>query len=192
MKIIIFNGPPGSGKDTAVEYAQKIYAAALPFSFKRKLIEITITIFGIQRDVWDSWYTREGKEIPREELGGLSCRSALIYVSEEVIKPAFGKDYFGQQEALFISQALDKDYKIAMCSDGGFVEETIPLIERFGLENIYVVYLYRDNFSFKNDSRKYLPEEMFCRDNIRRIYNNYTMDYLYSAVKYVIKDIIKK
>ena len=38
---------------------------------------------------------RDVKERPETSLNGFSRRSALLHVSEEAIKPVFGKDYFG-------------------------------------------------------------------------------------------------
>ena len=45
---------------------------------------------------WEELYTRENKEIPTPKLNGLSPRQAIIHMSEEVIKPNFGKDYIGK------------------------------------------------------------------------------------------------
>ena len=190
MKILIFNAPPGAGKDQCVQFAQEIIPDSLHFSFKRKLVELTQSIYNIPKSTWDSWYTREGKEIVRKELQGLSCRQALIRVSEEVIKPAFGKDYFGRQEADSLASALPKDYKIAVCSDGGFSEETKPLIDKFGIENMNVVYIFRDGCSFSNDSRSYLPNSLFLKKNTFAIDNNGSLDDLKAKVKKIIIQIV--
>src|SRR5690606_22164932 len=127
MKIIIFNSPPNAGKDEAVRYLVREYGV-FPFSFKNRLKQITLQIYGIDEAVWDSWYTREGKEIPRPELDGKSCREAFIHVSEVIIKPNFGKDYFGRVEARRIHSIAQGKGMVAACSDGGFNEEIEPFL----------------------------------------------------------------
>lgn len=154
-KVIIHNGPPSSGKDVAsttiTKYLNHQGVHARHEEFKGQLFRLTRAIYGIPVDVWDKWYTREGKELPREELGGLSCRGALIHVSEDVIKPNFGKKYFGEFAAKY-------DADVVSFSDGGFVDEIYPLIEKYGRENVLVVRIHREGYTFEGDSRSYLPD----------------------------------
>jgi hypothetical protein len=154
-KVIIFNGPPDSGKDIAAKESKSHLIAhnvhAEHHEFKGQLFKLTKVIYCISDELWDSWYTREGKEIPRPELNGLSCRGALIHTSEKVIKPIFGDEYFGEFAAKY-------DAPVVVFSDGGFVSELYPLIEKHGFDNIAVVRIYRDGCNFNIDSRDYLPD----------------------------------
>lgn len=154
-KVIIFNGAPECGKDIAAtavaEYLQDILQKATHCEFKGQLIRLTKMIFGISDQQWDEWYTRDGKEIPRAELGGRSARGALIFVSEVVMKPNLGLGYFGEFAAKYEGDIL-------VFSDGGFVSELQPMIDIHGFENIAVVRVRRDGCSFANDSRDYLPD----------------------------------
>ena len=107
--IILFNGPPGSGKDLAADWFKKKGFKHL--SFKYQLFKETIKYF----DVDEAWFmegynNREIKEIPSTLLGNMSRREAMIYVSEKVIKPKRGLDYFGNLVADEID--LMKDYCI--------------------------------------------------------------------------------
>jgi hypothetical protein len=95
---------------------------------------------------------RDEKEIPRDQLGGRSPRQALIYVSEEVVKPAFGQDYFGRYAAQRLTPGA-----LHIFSDGGFIKEIQPVIDAVGPENLLLVQLHRDGFSFEGDSRRYIP-----------------------------------
>lgn len=61
---------------------------------------------------------RSVKEVPHIDLGHMSCREAMIYVSETIVKPKRGLDFFGNQVANEID--LNKNYAI---SDGGFVDD---------------------------------------------------------------------
>ena len=100
---IIFNGPPGSGKDTACEYLHRAYQARY-LSFKQELYNIAATVAGVSLKLMVSLATdRSTKEVPNKlfVLGGVqvSPRNWLIYVSENVVKPLLGSDYFGKQAA---------------------------------------------------------------------------------------------
>jgi len=147
--IILFNGPPGAGKDLAANYFKSKGFKHL--SFKYQLFKETISYFNVD-EKWfmDGYNNRETKELPSSLLGHMSRREAMIYVSEEVIKPRRGPDYFGNLVANEID--LTKDYCI---SDGGFIEELIPVINKVGTNNFVLVQLTRDGCDYSADSRRY-------------------------------------
>ena len=98
--IVIFNGPPGAGKDEACLFFQTIGYKHL--SFKEELFKETFKFFGVSKEWFMNDYNnRSVKEMPVEELKidgvAVSRRDAMIYVSEEYVKPKFGNDYFGKQ-----------------------------------------------------------------------------------------------
>lgn len=147
--IILFNGPPGAGKDISADYFKQYGFKHL--SFKYQLFKETIKYF----DVSEQWFmngynNRSEKEIPSALLGHMSRREAMIYVSEEVIKPKKGLDYFGNLVADEID--LEKNYAI---SDGGFVHELLPVVQKVGTENFVLVQLTREGHDFSADSRRY-------------------------------------
>jgi hypothetical protein len=147
--IIIFNGPPGSGKDEAASYFKQ--RGFKHVSFKHVLFKETIEYFGVPRDWFMQNYNdRKIKERPEKALRGFSRREALIHVSEEVIKPVEGLDFFGRCVANEIEEG--KDYAI---SDGGFIEELTPIINKIGTGNIVLVQLTRDGCDYSTDSRRY-------------------------------------
>lgn len=148
--IIIFNGPPGSGKDEAALYFKR--RGFKHVSFKYVLFKETVDYFGVSHDWFmkDYYSDRKVKETPEKALKGMSRREALIHVSEEVIKPVEGLDFFGRCVAEEIEAG--KDYAI---SDGGFVEELTPIINKIGTENIVLVQLTREGCDYSTDSRRY-------------------------------------
>ena len=149
--IIVFNGPPGSGKDEACRFL----VSQLGFkslSFKYQLFLETFKLFGVPEEWFmDGYDDREIKERPEERLGGKSRRQALIHTSEDVLKPKFGKEVFGLQAAKQINSVNDYCF-----SDCGFSEELQPVINTAGAKNIRLVQLFRDGCSFANDSRRYV------------------------------------
>jgi hypothetical protein len=151
MKYIIFNGPPGSGKDEACHFLKTNYGYK-HLQFKDQLFIETAKYYNVSLDWFlDGYDNRTIKETPTNELNGLSRRDALIHVSEDIIKPKFGKDYFGIKTAEVIDGVSSYCF-----SDGGFVEEVHPLINTVGQENICIVQLIRSGCSFSSDSRNYI------------------------------------
>lgn len=188
-KVVVFNVPPGSGKDEA---CKDLCLSMLPDSsgkylkvnhkeFKSKLFSITREIFSVSKDEWDEHYTRELKEIPWNKLNGLSPRQALIFVSEDIIKPNFSKLYFGES----LAKSLDEGVNVI--SDGGFDDEMIPIIQAVGKENILIIKIKRDGCSFEGDSRSYLNTDKL---GIMETWidNNDSLDVFFKNVTDTIQD----
>lgn len=185
-KIILFNGPPSSGKDVASLYLFKKYNV-LHCSFKRKLIHLTQILLDITPTEWHYWY--QDKEKPREELNDLSCRQALIKVSEEMVKPVMGKDFWGRSEANWLKRNLHRD-QIAVFSDAGFDEEVVPIVKAFGEKNVHIIKIIREGCSYENDSRKYLSENLLPTENYYTVENNGTLEEFYQNVNNLYDYII--
>ena len=153
--IVLFNGPPGTGKDVCADYVRNKFGFK-KLSFKTKLFECTADQFGVCLEWFMKDYdNRVLKETPMQELKGYSRRQALIYTSEEVIKPAHGKSYFGK----ICANEIMFNPKLNYCfSDCGFYEEFTPLINTG--EQIIIVQLTRDGCDFLNDSRRYLEGDL--------------------------------
>ena len=162
--IVIFNGPPGSGKDEAASLFKEQFGFD-NLSFKYQLFKQTMKHFEVNEEWFMEGYNnREIKEKQEHALNGMSRREAMIHVSEDIIKPKEGKDYFGRMVAEEIEE--DKNYAIA---DGGFVEELIPLIEKVGAENIVLVQLTRFGHDYSSDSRRYFNGKLFKEYTINGI-----------------------
>jgi hypothetical protein len=153
-KIIFFNGPPGSGKDTAVEalgLTRSSFADDLKDRFDRA--------FGITE-------RPEGadKDLPLPfPFEGVTYRQGLIAFSEKLMKPLFGEDIFGK---LLLTEIIDYEALLEIesgenvlligISDSGFAPEGRVLTEHYGKENCCVVQLWREGKDFSKDSRGYI------------------------------------
>lgn len=176
--IVLFNGPPRSGKDAGADYFKKNYGWK-HLSFKYQLYKETCNYFGCDYEWFMERYDdRSVKEVPHVDLGHMSCREAMIYVSEQIVKPKRGLDYFGQLVANEID--LTKDYAI---SDGGFVDELIPVVEKVGSKNFVLVQLTRDGEDYSSDSRRYFQGS--------RIEHEYVLGNKYTEIdnKYVLPQV---
>lgn len=151
-KVVILNGPPSSGKDTLTDEMVKYYADNnIPchhLRFKTKLYDLVQCVYSLTDE--DMQHLKINKEVPNTKLDGLSFRQSLIKVSEEVIKPNYGKNYFGISAAKAVKPGIN------IFSDGGFNEELDDLVKKVGTTNIILVRLYRQETSFEGDSRTYI------------------------------------
>ena len=152
-KVIILNAPPGAGKDTIGALLEKTARQhVVTMSFKEPMFNIALAMLGkeLYRQFLLAYNDREQKEKPQAFLNGKSPREFMIWISEDVIKPQFGEQYFGLQ---FAMKAREYPYDI-ICTDGGFPEEIKPLISA-GLD-AHICRLHRAGFTFEGDSRDYI------------------------------------
>ena len=149
FQTIIFNGPPNSGKDEAAAYVEKTLGAHR-MQFKQHLFELAFVMFNVSPgEFFELYDNRETKEVPTCLLNGFSPRNALIYVSETVMKPNFGMDYFGR------IAAEQMEYGVNVFSDGGFVEEIDPVYTQSD-GRLLIVRLHRPGCDYSLDSRNYI------------------------------------
>ncbi len=195
-RIILGNGPIKVGKDEAILHLIRKGFDLKKRECKDKLHELTMMMFNVKPEVyWSIYNNRETKEVPmemfkisqkqffvlganhipgillRDNTEWLSVREAMIYVSEVVCKPAFGKDYFGQVRA----DNVDEYGGLYFDGSTGFTEELPPLIEKVGQENILLLRIYRPGYEYStNDSRGYIPDGVL--HNTIDVHNTGTFD----------------
>jgi len=182
--IVIFNGPPGSGKDEAASLFKETFGFQ-NLSFKYQLFKETIAHFEVDKEWFMEGYdNREVKEKKEFALNEMSRREAMIHVSEDIVKPKKGLDYFGRMVAEEIEEG--KHYAIA---DGGFVEELEPLIEKVGADNIVLVQITREGHDYSTDSRRYFNGRLYKEFTIGHetpIDNAYVLDESFDIKTYRI------
>ena len=113
-------------------------------------------------------------------LGYYSSREALIHVSENIVKPKQGNDFYGRK---LVERVEASSERYVFVADGGFNSEIVPLLEAG--YNVYIVQLERNGATFENDSRKLLTEDDFKEyNNIKfiKMYNNGSLDDLYKTI----------
>lgn len=156
--ILILNGPPRCGKDTLADALREAFSwqkVEFKAALRRDLCELFNTTAGVLR----IWETR--KETPTlaflhpETKDPMSLRQALIYTSEVVMKPRHGKQHYGKQ---MLSTLLASDAEIFVASDGGFVDELLPLCDA-GIR-VRIMRISRPGYTFEGDSRSYIPDEV--------------------------------
>lgn len=206
-KIILLNGAAKCGKDTLINFLDETACCELKRAeCKESLHNLTMSLFNVSSDrYWEIYNNRDLKERALSEfeislseweilkleeildytltkftvaqLLRLSIREAMIYVSEIICKPRFGKDYFGKARVVALDKQDINNYIDGSC---GFVEELPPLIEKLGQENILLLRIHREGCTFEGDSRDWVPDGVIT--NTVDIYNNGSeIEYLHQA-----------
>lgn len=160
MKLIFLNGPPRSGKDTVASTLKYHYRNRIQLmKFASPIYGAIERLFGFEPAVWDSLYNTH-KEKPTERLMGRSPRELMIWLSEEIIKPEFGTNFFGNVAARSIldMDEEDRESSIFVFSDSGFKDEINSCLDILNpsRDNAYLINLLREGCSFNGDSRSYI------------------------------------
>jgi hypothetical protein len=197
-KVIILNGPPCVGKDTLAHY----FLEHLPYSgnpiwvehasFAKPLKQLNQIIYNLtDAEVKELDSNHILKNTPQERFRGKSWRQVNIDISLK-LKEEFGQDYFGKH----LVQRIEAREKIApleplnvVLTDGGFEEEAIPLIKKYGHDNVHVIKLIRKDCDYSKDSRKYLDCEKLGIPQ-HDLHNIFLDKYLLDGRK-LIMDILK-
>lgn len=184
-KVVILNAPVGVGKDVGAQHLAKTLTTldgilVRQNEFKARLNELVCTIHGMDSRTWSILCKREHKDRPSSVLGGKTPRQVQIEVSEKVIKPFYGKDYFGKAAA----QSLYADVEVF--SDGGFVEEIEALVSSVGKENMLIIRIHQEGKSFEatEDPRRYLPDGLAETVDL---HNNGTLDEYLESLKNIVE-----
>lgn len=167
MKIVLFNGPPYSGKTTAASILSEILRtkgwAIHRDAFAAPMKHFIATLLGER-------YEHIKKDDPHPALLGGTPRAFLVALSEGWMKPLYGVDAFGRTLANRVIQ-LDLAPTFVIVDDSGFKEEYQALVSTFGSNSVRIVGIHRPGYSFKGDSRAYLPEPHHILNNDTDEYN---------------------
>lgn len=162
-KVIILNGPAGSGKDAITKYVCNNLGNYMQAEFKEPLYSHVAQAIGMDYDEFRNHYQdREWKESP--QYNGHSVRDLMIHTSENYLKPVFGDDYFGHNLVKRLQSHQRWFTGDFIISDGGFSSE-LEAVVAGGFE-VVLIHLHRDGCSFAGDSRNYV-----LTNSVDRIYN---------------------
>lgn len=187
--VILFNGPPRSGKDIGAQYLEANYGA-VHFQLKYQLYIDTARIFSLPLETI-LFYCQDDelKDKPSSLFGWRSPRQALIYVSEDIVRPKMGSDHYGK----VLGEKIRNSGSALNCmSDGGFIDEVLAVMQRASIsqERLMVIHLHRNGCSFENtdptkkDSRSYI-----VTDNVQIVENNGSPKEYYASLDAMMAEL---
>ena len=158
MKIICINGAPGSGKDTCGELLSEIYDNVRIVKFAHPLDDIAKRLLNMRDGDFD-YYRNQGKEESLLKWGcKLTMRQLLIKISESLIKPSFGREWFAEQCAMYVVRTYQEGETIVV-TDSGFQYEFNWFKNRLkDFAQIRLIHLTRKGCTFDGDSRQVVSD----------------------------------
>ena len=170
-KIILLNGPPSSGKDTAAKFIRQWYNNdEISNIFNRCTLDrMSMPIKRAFAGTMNLPITEDGEVQPFESdkeavipQFGISYRQWQISFSEDFLK-SFNLAIFGELLATRISRRFDKGIaNLVVVPDCGFQIEITTIYEKFNPKDILLVRCHRNGFGFQKDSRSYVRAPSGC------------------------------
>lgn len=162
-KIIILSALPQSGKDSLADHCVS-KLGLVKVEFKEALHHDAARLLGIPLQTWLDNYTNESKDLPNLKVPffkePISARRWLQFVSEDIMKPRFGRRFYGFQLGHKLDTMPNDTF---ICSDGGFPEE-LDALRHMGYTPI-VLRIYRDACRSVSDTRVLLPADYNILNN---------------------------
>ena len=194
-KIILLNGPASCGKDTAARLFLERNPNTFSYKMSRPLKEACHTFLGLNGTLEELEHL---KEVPIKffvkssynhwpamtlvnDHGEMTLRQFYIHMSENVIKPLFGENHFGN---LAVENIAASNQDVVTISDSGFEPEAMPIIDRYGADNVCLIRIHRDGTNFKGDSRGYVSLPV---STILDIENNSSFDQFSNTLQAQLK-----
>ena len=185
--IILINGPPSSGKDTAAMFMKKyLLGSVREYKMSTTLKSGLQTLLGLEQEDWNRMLAYGAKDEPQLPLD-ITPREALIKLSEDYMKVLFGEDIFGHIAVRRLKRMVSADH--ILITDIGFTYEVIPILEEFGSKKIRILKLSRPNCNYKKDSRSYLnTDSLKMTPYVADINNQYDLELFDAQVKSILKE----
>lgn len=147
-KVLVLNGPPRCGKDTAAEAIVKHIGSEFCVHLKlsQPLKDIAQYIMPQSAILLEA-----KKEVP---LPGNqhSYRDAQIHIFNQMV-PIFGKGWLGHA---LVNRINRQEIPNIVVSDCGRNEELTPIIREYSTNNVSIIQIMRAGTAFKNDIRTYV------------------------------------
>ena len=176
--IVLLNGPPRSGKDTAARcIVNNVSKNRMPFSeykMSSPLKKMVREFFCLTMD--EHKFIEEHKDRPLKMLLGKKYRDIQISLSEEWAKQLFDSSILGQIAVKNIKGRASN----VVISDIGFEEEVVPIRHAFP-SRVHLLRITRPDCDFSNDSRDYIPDSCVGTGRMQVVENKYDDVEIYEA-----------
>jgi hypothetical protein len=185
MYVIGMNGPPRSGKDTLahglaaiIEDKHEIQSQLLALS--QPMRDTVYAMLGLQ---YSQTHYEQNKDSSQPGLHGATIREAMIAVSEEHVKPRYGREFWNH--ALW--NRIWPDCKVLIITDYGFQFEPEWFEGLVGAENHLTIQIHRTARTYAGDSRSYVTSE-----NMLLVTNNGILDTVPRVVQNLYAELVSQ
>ncbi len=153
-RVVLLNGPPRVGKDTAAAALLDRFVSAARLGFADELKVMTHRLYGHPGE-FDAF--EHCKDTASAAFLGATPRQAYIGVSERLMKPLHGDDVFGRLWSRRAAQLVEAGAQMIVVPDSGFhIEAMSGPIASFGADRVLLLRLHRRGHDFSNDSRGHI------------------------------------
>jgi hypothetical protein len=159
MYILGFSGPPYCGKDTIATQIQSLLHETIDVDIMHlaePMREMGMNLLGLSPELNIAYADAKKKPQPlfyTQEGTHDNLRQFMIWMSEQCIKPKYGKDFWARKLSFDYGEW---DNGLLLVPDFGFNEEIEFFEGEIGFDNVATVQLYRSGTDFSNDSRSYV------------------------------------
>ena len=197
--VIMFNGPPRSGKDSACEIIMEHFPEVHYAYFKEVLYRESAKILGLDFNFWASVCQNGDLKdktmltmVDGETGAVMTPRDILIYLAEKVLKPKYGQDFIARGtadtiiELIQLQREQSNEAAVIVVPDLGFDYEIDTFRDRLPDAHVISVAIHRPGFTFEGDSRSYVKDPGFGLHNtgsyedlenkVLRLFRNIVMD----------------
>jgi hypothetical protein len=185
--IILLNGPPSSGKDTAATFMKKyLLGSVREYKMSTTLKSGLQTLLGIEQEDWNRMLAYGAKDEPQLPLN-ITPREALIKLSEDYMKVLFGDNIFGHIAVRRLKRMVSADH--ILVTDTGFTYEAVPIVQEWGQKKVRILRLARPGCDFEDDSREYINVDVLGMTRYwKEINNQYDLELFEAQIKGVLKE----
>ena len=146
--VIVLNGPPRAGKDTAIHALQAAFPGIEVYQFFRPIKEMLHADLGL--DVpYDHYESLKDVELP--EFGNMTPRKAYIAKGDQ-LEAQFGPTVLTD----IYFEALNRCTGSFLVTTCGKDSEAVKQAEIFGVDNMLVMRIHRAGKDFAGDSRSWV------------------------------------
>ena len=180
--IILLNGPPGSGKDTAAEFItlmlgnSQVMHEKMSWPMKRGLTTI-FSFNDAERKALNAY--KDHSNGP--EFADMSWRLMEIDMYHYLAR-RYGKDILGR---LLMRRNRDNAKRHTVISDAGRNDEIVPIVKGFSYGQVGYIELHREGCNFDNDIREYLDHKHF--KHVEVIENKYDLEMFQAQIRKVLR-----
>ncbi len=163
MKILLINGPAGSGKDSI---AKQLFPnpAKQGVLFEKLALPIKHAIaamFQLSPDDYQLFFESPEKDKESPLFFNKTPRQVLIAFSEIFAKPQIDHNVFAELFCRRVDWAakVNPKLRLVVVTDCGFKDELDYIVSKYGSKNVGLARLQREGYTFTNDSRNYITPD---------------------------------